>query len=63
VIRSLPSVLAVSCLAIAVGDAGAQARKLEVYLSADMEGVAGTVPEDQLVPGGFVTSYNIALEP
>ena len=31
----------------------AQARPLKVYLSADMEGVAGAVTGDQLGPGGF----------
>ena len=29
------------------------ARKLKVYISVDMEGVAGVVTADQLVPGGF----------
>jgi D-amino peptidase len=30
-----------------------QARKLKVYISVDMEGVAGTVTADQLLPGQF----------
>lgn len=30
-----------------------QPRKLKVYISVDMEGVVGTVTEDQLGPGGF----------
>ena len=32
---------------------GQQARKLKVYISVDMEGIVGTVTEDQLGPGGF----------
>ena len=32
---------------------GQQARKLKVYISVDMEGVVGTVTDDQLGPGGF----------
>ncbi len=31
----------------------AQAQKLKVYISVDMEGVVGTVTDDQLGPGGF----------
>lgn len=31
----------------------AAARKLKVYISVDMEGIAGVVTADQLVPGGF----------
>jgi D-amino peptidase len=31
----------------------AQASKLKVYISVDMEGVVGTVTDDQLGPGGF----------
>ena len=31
----------------------AQPRKLKVYISVDMEGVAGTVTADQLLPSGF----------
>lgn len=31
----------------------AQARKLKVHISVDMEGVVGTVTDDQLGPGGF----------
>src|SRR5262245_27585893 len=43
-------------LAVAVGStggAGQQPRKLKVYISVDMEGVAGTVTGDQLGPAGF----------
>ena len=32
---------------------GQQARKLKVYISVDMEGIVGTVTEDQLGPSGF----------
>lgn len=35
-----------------VGQLGA-AGKLKIYISVDMEGVAGTVTADQLLPGGF----------
>jgi D-amino peptidase len=40
------------CLAIAASAARAQ-RPLKVYISADMEGVAGVVSGDQLSPGAF----------
>jgi D-amino peptidase len=41
-------------LAAAAGLASAQpAKKLKVYISVDMEGVAGTVTSDQLGPSGF----------
>jgi D-amino peptidase len=33
--------------------AGDSAKKLKVYISVDMEGVAGTVTADQLIPSGF----------
>lgn len=33
--------------------AAAQAKKLKVYISVDMEGIAGAVTGDQLGPGGF----------
>jgi D-amino peptidase len=33
--------------------ASAQPKKLKVYISVDMEGVVGTVTDDQLGPGGF----------
>ena len=29
------------------------AKKLKIYISVDMEGVAGVVTADQLLPGGF----------
>jgi len=32
---------------------GSAAKKLKVYVSVDMEGVAGVVTADQLIPGGF----------
>lgn len=38
---------------LCVTSAHAQGRALKVYISADMEGVAGTVTGDQLGPGGF----------
>ena len=31
----------------------AQAKELSIYISADMEGIAGLVAEQQLRPGGF----------
>src|SRR5690349_5245407 len=34
-------------------DAGAQAKKMKIYISVDMEGVVGVVSADQLIPGGF----------
>lgn len=48
---------AILCLLIIVGmsmmnEAGAQ-KKLKIYISADMEGVAGVVTGDQLGPSGF----------
>src|SRR5580692_5429887 len=33
--------------------AGDSSKKLKVYISVDMEGVAGTVTADQLIPSGF----------
>jgi D-amino peptidase len=47
------------CLAIICGLAGSLSgqsgapKKLKVYISVDMEGVAGTVTADQLLPSGF----------
>jgi len=32
---------------------GSAAKKMKVYISVDMEGVAGVVTADQLIPGGF----------
>jgi D-amino peptidase len=40
-------------LALAAGSAAAQTDGLKVYISADMEGVVGTVTSDQLGPSGF----------
>jgi D-amino peptidase len=38
----------------AVAQGGTEtAKKLKIYISVDMEGVAGVVTADQLVPGGF----------
>lgn len=48
--------LSLSALALALGApaaAAAQQRPLKVFISADMEGVAGVVTGDQLGPGGF----------
>ena len=51
--RSLPTVVTSAlCLAIAATAAHAQ-RPLKVYISADMEGVAGVVSGDQLSPSAF----------
>jgi D-amino peptidase len=49
---------ALSIVFFAVRDAGAQTsagttQKMKVYISVDMEGVAGTVTADQLLPSGF----------
>jgi len=49
---------AFTCLFVLPGRAAAQnstdaGRKLKVYISVDMEGVAGVVTPDQLGPGGF----------
>ncbi len=33
--------------------ASAQAKKMKIYISVDMEGVVGVVSADQLIPGGF----------
>lgn len=40
-------------LALASIDAGAQPKKMKIYISADMEGVVGAVTGDQLSPSGF----------
>lgn len=37
----------------AVAQPATTAKKLKVYISVDMEGIAGAVTADQLVPGGF----------
>ena len=44
-------VLALLSCVTAVG--AAQAKELSIYISADMEGIAGVVSEQQLGPGGF----------
>jgi D-amino peptidase len=49
--RHLVAVLAL-CLFVAVDSAAAQ-RPLKVYISVDMEGIAGIVTADQLSPTGF----------
>lgn len=41
--------VSVLCISLAL----AQTRKLKVYISVDMEGIAGVVSEDQLGPGSF----------
>lgn len=52
--RALSAVLAAGVAALALpGAASAQDDGLRVYISADMEGVTGTVTADQLGPGGF----------
>ena len=38
---------------VARPQAAPAAKKLKIYVSADMEGVAGVVTADQLGPGGF----------
>lgn len=48
--------ITVACVALAAGhpvSTHAQARKLKVHISVDMEGVVGTVTGDQLGPAGF----------
>lgn len=47
---TLAVVLQHDALAQSAADAG---KKMKVYISVDMEGVAGVVTADQLVPGGF----------
>ena len=50
----MPRPLAHALLALIIGAAGAAAqRPLKVYISADMEGVAGVVTGEQLGPTGF----------
>ena len=52
----LGNVLVMGLIAARQGSAQAPAdaaKKLKVYISVDMEGVAGVVTADQLVPGGF----------
>jgi D-amino peptidase len=48
--RAIIAALGAACLA---GQAAAQARPFKVFISADMEGVVGTVTGDQLGPSGF----------
>lgn len=50
-----PSFLAVLCFSHPAANAQAAtgAKKLKIYISVDMEGVAGVVTADQLGPGGF----------
>jgi D-amino peptidase len=53
----LRSLLFLACLVIqglaAPLQPPAQAKKLKIYISVDMEGVAGVVTDDQLAPGAF----------
>ncbi len=42
-----------SMLLLLVAANGASAEGLKVYISADMEGIAGVVTDDQLDPGEF----------
>jgi D-amino peptidase len=53
VITLVALLLAAAAVSAARGTAGQQPRKLKVYISVDMEGVAGTVTADQLGPAGF----------
>lgn len=53
---TLPTILLISLASLGAGITHAQPQKLKVYISVDMEGVVGTVTEDQLSPGGF--EYN-----
>ncbi len=53
--RALILMLLVSILSV-TATTGAQARRLKIYISADMEGVVGAVTGDQLGPAGF--EYN-----
>lgn len=50
-IRRLPFFFLCSLLVLCQG--AAQPKQLKVYISVDMEGVVGTVTDDQLGPGGF----------
>jgi D-amino peptidase len=47
------AVVAVALAALLAASAAAQERKLKVYISVDMEGVAGAVTGEQLGPAGF----------
>ncbi len=51
--RSLPALMAAALVAAATAFPQAQAPKLKVHISVDMEGVAGAVTGDQLGPTGF----------
>ncbi|MBI5463810.1 MAG: M55 family metallopeptidase [Ignavibacteriales bacterium] len=46
-------VLFAMSLALSLSVVFCQPKKLKVYISADMEGIAGVVSDDQLGPGGF----------
>jgi D-amino peptidase len=46
----------IALLLFAAQTAGAQGRRMKIYISADMEGVAGAVTAEQLGPAGF--EYN-----
>lgn len=41
------------CVLVCTITAGAQEKKLKIYISVDMEGITGIVTSDQLGPGGF----------
>jgi len=45
--------LALLALLVSAGGAGAQERRMKIFISADMEGVAGVVTGEQLGPAGF----------
>ncbi|HET7551075.1 MAG TPA: M55 family metallopeptidase [Gemmatimonadaceae bacterium] len=54
--RRLSRLLVVPLLAVATSASAAAQKGLKVYISADMEGIAGVVTADQLGPSGF--EYN-----
>jgi D-amino peptidase len=51
--KTAGSCVIVFLLLVVSSTAGAQGRKMKIYISADMEGVVGAVTGDQLGPSGF----------
>lgn len=51
--RSTPALLIALAFSLATSPARAQANRLKVHISVDMEGIAGVVTSDQLGPTGF----------
>lgn len=47
------AIVAVVLSAVILSTADAQGKKMKIYISVDMEGIAGVVTADQLLPGGF----------